>query len=45
VGPIGGSWDGGVIIKEDECGRGVYEGENLDDQDDIFCFEGENGGG
>jgi hypothetical protein len=31
VGPTGGSWDGGEVIKEDECGRDVYEGENIDD--------------
>jgi hypothetical protein len=39
-----GGWDGGEIIKEDGCGRSGYEGENLDGEDRIFCFEGGNGG-
>jgi hypothetical protein len=26
--------------KEDGCGRSGYEGENLDDEDEIFYFEG-----
>jgi hypothetical protein len=29
-------------LKDDECKRGKYVGENLDDQDNIFCFEGGN---
>jgi hypothetical protein len=37
-----GSWDGVRFIKEDGCGRSKYEGKNLDDEDGIFCFEGEN---
>jgi hypothetical protein len=28
-------------MKDDECGRGGDEGENIVDQDGIFCFEGE----
>jgi hypothetical protein len=39
VGPIGGSWDGVEIIKEGECGRCVYERENIDDQDVIFYLK------
>jgi hypothetical protein len=31
-------------LKDDECERGKYAGENLDDQDSIFGFEGGNGG-
>jgi hypothetical protein len=27
-------------MKEDACGRSVYEGENLGDEDGIFYFEG-----
>jgi hypothetical protein len=27
-------------MKEDECGRSEYEGENFDNKDEIFCFEG-----
>jgi hypothetical protein len=42
--PHGGSWDGGEIIKEYGCGRSEYEGENRDDLDGIFRFEGGNGG-
>jgi hypothetical protein len=30
------------FIKEDGCGGSEYEGENLDDRDGIFCFEGGN---
>jgi hypothetical protein len=43
-GPVAGSCDGGEIIKEDGCGRIGNEGENLDDEDGIFYFEGGNGG-
>jgi hypothetical protein len=28
-------------MKDDRCGRGEYKGENLDDEDKIFYFEGE----
>jgi hypothetical protein len=28
-------------MKEDGCGRSGYEGENLDDEDEIFYFEGD----
>jgi hypothetical protein len=27
-------------IKDNECRRSGYEGENVDDEDGIFCFEG-----
>jgi hypothetical protein len=27
-------------MKEDGCGSSGYEGENFDDKDEIFCFEG-----
>jgi hypothetical protein len=27
-------------MKEDGCGRSRYKGEDLDDEDRIFCFEG-----
>jgi hypothetical protein len=27
-------------MKEDECGRSGYEGENLDGEEGICCFEG-----
>jgi hypothetical protein len=30
------------VIKEDECRRIKYEGENIDDYDGIFCFEAED---
>jgi hypothetical protein len=31
-------------MKDDECRRDKYEGDNLDNQDNIFCFEGGNRG-
>jgi hypothetical protein len=31
-------------MKEYGCGRSEYEGEDDDDRDGIFCFEGGNGG-
>jgi hypothetical protein len=37
-------WDGVEMIKEDGCEKSGYEGENIDDEDIIFCFEGGNGG-
>jgi hypothetical protein len=40
-GPVYGSWDGVEDIKDDQCGRRRYEGENLADKVEIFCFEGE----
>jgi hypothetical protein len=40
VGPFVGSWDGVRDIKDDECGRSEYKGENHADQSGIFCFEG-----
>jgi hypothetical protein len=43
-GTVAGSCDEGEIIKEDGCGRIGNEGENLDDEDGIFHFEGGNGG-
>jgi hypothetical protein len=30
----------GPNMKEDGCGRIGYEGENLDEEDGILCFEG-----
>jgi hypothetical protein len=33
-----------INTKGDECGMNRYEGENLDDEAIIFCFEGEYGG-
>jgi hypothetical protein len=27
-------------MKEDGCRKGEYEGENLNDKEGIFCFEG-----
>jgi hypothetical protein len=41
VGPVVGMKE---ELKDDECERGKYGGENLDDQDNIFRFEGGNGG-
>jgi hypothetical protein len=41
VGPVVGMKE---KLKDDECERGKYAGENLDDQDSIFGFEGGNGG-
>jgi hypothetical protein len=26
-------------MKEDECGRSEYEGENFDNRDEIFCLK------
>jgi hypothetical protein len=31
-------------MKDDECGRSEYKGENIDEYDGIFRFEGENEG-
>jgi hypothetical protein len=44
VGPTCGGWDGGEKIKEDGCGRSEYEGVDVDDWNEIFRFEGGNGG-
>jgi hypothetical protein len=41
VGPDAGGWDRGGDMKDDNCGRKLYKGENLIDQTRIFCFEGE----
>jgi hypothetical protein len=35
-GPGCGSWDGVEDIKDDECGRSRYEGENFADQIEIL---------
>jgi hypothetical protein len=42
VGGKKSSWDGGRFIKEDGCEGSKYEGENLDEYDGIFYFEGGN---
>jgi hypothetical protein len=31
-------------MKDDECGRSKYKEENMCEYDEIFCFEGEDGG-
>jgi hypothetical protein len=31
-------------INDDECGRKLYKGENIDDQEGIFHFEREDKG-
>jgi hypothetical protein len=31
-------------MKDDECGRSKYEGENMSEWGGIFRFEGEDGG-
>jgi hypothetical protein len=31
-------------IKDDECGKSEYKGEDFTDEAGIFCYEGEFGG-
>jgi hypothetical protein len=38
--PVCGSWDRVEDIKDDECERSRYEGDNLTDQTVIFYFVG-----